>query len=287
MIDLFLNEKSLDGQFSSVEEFCDIGVVGLIAALEDRKRLSERTTLYKSAAITDAKVTSDATYTSVVFDESNRIYDGIRRYKVALLSLIDDPFWDNDSKQNSHDKYETLDGNSLNGTSVAEAESRNGILVSFAHPSYSATNIKIKKNDEEVEVSNACQEGQLIDASYQKLFIKFKEYAELKFSGEKLDFTRATVGKVWDVIQQEQEDAVYDAFDTFCKRSWMEIPQDKGLGYKTYKKTKKNSHFFSSEEWEKGIKEFRISGKSRCFGYADGGKFYILLIDPEHILGNL
>ncbi len=287
MIDLILNEKSLDGQFSSIEEFCDKGVVGLIAVLEDRKRLSDQTTLYKSAALTDAMVTPGDTYTSVVFDESNRIYDGIRRYKVALLSLIDDPFWDSDSKQKAEDKYETLDGKSLNGTSVAEAESRNGILVSFAHPSYSATNIKIKKNDDEVEVSNACQEGQIIDVSYHKALIQFKEYAELKFSGGKLDFTRATIGKVWDVIPQELEDAVYDAFDTFCKRSWMEIPQDKGLGYKPYNKTRQNSRFFSPEEWDKGIKEFRITGKSRCFGYAEGGKFYILLIDPEHLLGNL
>ena len=287
MIDLFLNEKSLDGQFSSIEEFCDIGVVGLIAVLEDRKRLSDQTILFKSTALTDAKVTPDATYTNVVFDKSNRIYDGIRRYKVALLSLIDDPFWDSDSKQKSQDKYETLDGKPLNGTSIAEAESRNGILVSFAHPSYSATYIKIKKNDDEVEVSNSSQEGQLIDVTYQKAFIKFKEYVEIKFSGEKLDFTLATKGKVWDIIPPELENAVYVAFDTFCKESWMEIPQDKGLGYKPYNKTRQNSRFFSLEEWDKGIKEFRISGKSRCFGYAEGGRFYILLIDMGHILGNL
>ncbi len=287
MINLFLNEKSLDGQFSSIEEFCDKGIVGLIAVLEDGKRLSDQTTLYKSAALTDAKVTPDVTYTSVVFDESNRIYDGIRRYKVALLSLIDDPFWDSNSKQKSWDKYETLDGNSLNGTSIAEADSRNGILVSFTHPSYSVTHIKIKKNGEEVEVSNTCQEGQLIDVTYQKAFIKFKEYVELKFSGEKLDFAHATMAKVWDIIPPELEDAVYGAFETFCKRSWVEIPQDKGLGYKPYNKTRHNSRFFSSEEWDKGIKEFRISGKSRCFGYAEGGRFYILLMDLGHILGNL
>ena len=95
------------------------------------------------------------------------------------------------------------------------------------------------------------------------------------------------MGKVWDIIPPELETAVYSAFDTFCKESWVEIPQDKGLGYKPFNKTRQNSRFFSSEEWDKGIKEFRISGKPRCFGYVEGGKFYILLIDLEHILGNL
>ena len=47
-----------------------------------------------------------------------------------------------------------------------------------------------------------------------------------------------------------------------------------------------NSHYFTADEWKKGIKEFRFSGKYRCFGYAEGGKFYLLMIDLAHVLGD-
>lgn len=47
-----------------------------------------------------------------------------------------------------------------------------------------------------------------------------------------------------------------------------------------------NSHYFTADEWKKGIMEFRFSGKYRCFGYAEGGIFYLLMIDLGHVLGD-
>ncbi len=286
MIDLLLNEKSLDGQFATIEEFSERGVVGLLAVLEDQRRLSESVILYKSEAISEAKVTSTQTYPDVVFGEESRIYEGIRRYKVQLMSLMDDPYWNDDSRQNHNDHYVDAEGRSLDGTSIAECEARNGILVSFAHPSYSEEKIAIRKNGEEAMVRNVWREGQYLEATYQKAFIKFKEYVALKFEGEKLDFSKATVGKVWDVIPENLESLVGDAFDTFCRESWYEIPRDRGLGFKPYNRTRMNSHYFTADEWKKGIKEFRLSGKCRCFGYAEGGKFYLLMIDLGHVLGD-
>lgn len=286
MIELVLNEKSLDGQFPTIEEFSEKGVLGLIAVLQDQQLFSVPSVLYKSETLTEAKVTPTQTYTDVVFGEESRIHEGIRRYKVQLMSLFDNPFWNSKSKQNAKDQYKTLDGKSLNGSSIAEADARNGILVSFNHPDYSVPEIKIEKNNEKVGVSNVWQGGQLMDATYKKAFIKFKEYAELKFEGQKLDFSKATIGKVWDNITPELEELVYAAFDSFCNKTWIEIPQDKGLGYKPYNKSRQNEHYFDSDHWKKGIHEFRVSGKCRCFGYAEGDKFYLLLIDPNHELGD-
>ena len=287
MMELFLNEKSLDGQFASVEEFSEQGIVGLIAVLEDVKRLSVPVTLYKSEEIANAKVTATQTYPEVLFGEDSRIHDGIRRYKIQLVSLLNEPYWNGDSRQNVADRYSTQQGESLNGTSIAEAESRNGILASFPHPDYSDTEVSICKNGDTVAVSNVFGAGHLTDAAYRKAFVKFKEYVALKFDGHKLDFSEAADGKVWDVIPADIESQVYDAFDAFCKTSWFDIPQNRGLGYKSYHKDKKNSRFFTAEQWAKGIKEFRVSDKYRCFGYAEGGKFFLLLIDLEHLLGNL
>lgn len=287
MIELFLNEKSLDGQFSTIEDFSENAVVELIAVLNDQEKLSENTMLYKSEAIADAKITPTQTYTEVIFGEESKIYDSIRRYKRQLSRLISEPFWNNQSKQSKKDRYMSLDGRSLNGTSIAEAESRNGILVSFAHSEYSEKNVKFKKNTNDVQVSNVCQRGQLIDISYQKTFITFKKYVCLKFENQKLDFSQAIADKVWDCITKERESLVLSTFETFCKKSWIEIPQDRGLGYKTYNKSRKNNHFFTKEAWKKGIKEFRLSGKFRCFGYVESNKFYLLMIDWEHLLGDL
>ena len=287
MMELFLNENSLDGQFASVAEFSEKGVVGLIAVLEDIKRLSIPVTLYKSEDIANAKVTATQTYPEVLFGEESRIQDGIRRYKIQLLSLLNDPYWNGESHQNADDSYTSVNGESLNGTSIAEAESRGGVLASFKHPKYLVTEVDICKNGSKVSVSNVFGAGHLTDAAYQKAFIKFKEYVALKFEGQKLDFSEAADEKVWDVIPADIEKQVYDAFDAFCKESWFSIPQNKGLGYKPYHKDRKNSRFFTVEQCEKGIKEFRASGKYRCFGYADGGKFYLLMIDLGHVLGNL
>lgn len=287
MMELFLNEKSLDGQFASVAEFSERGIVGLIAVLEDVKRLSVPVTLYKSEDIANAKVTATQTYPEVLFGEESRIQDGIRRYKIQLLSLLNEPYWNRESHQNASDQYASADGESLNGTSIAEAESRGGVLASFAHPKYSANEVGILKNGSKVSVCNVFGAGHLTDTAYQKAFIRFKEYAALKFEGQKLDFTEATDEKVWDVIPANIEKQVYDAFDAFCKESWFDIPQNKGLGYKPYHKDRKNNRYFTTDQWSKGIKEFRVSDKYRCFGYADGGKFYLLMIDLGHVLGNL
>ena len=147
MMELFLNEKSLDGQFASVAEFSEQGIVGLIAVLEDVKRLSVPVTLYKSEEIANAKVTSTQTYPEVIFGDESRINDGIRRYKIQLVSLLNEPYWNADSRQNVADHYTTQQGTLLNGSSVAEAESRDGILASFPHPDYSDTEVSICKND--------------------------------------------------------------------------------------------------------------------------------------------
>ncbi len=260
--------------------------MGLIAVLEDQRRLSESAVLYKSEAISEAMVTPVKIYPDVVFGEESRIHEGIRRYKVQLMSLMDAPYWDGDSRHAPDDHYADAEGQSLDGTSIAECEARNGILVSFAHPSFSEEEIAISKNGEEALVRNVWQEGQYLEATYQKAFIKFKEYVELKFEGEKLDFSKATAGKVWNTIPENLEALVCDAFDTFCQESWYEIPRDKGLGFKSYRKSRMNSHYFTADEWKRGIKEFRFSGKYRCFGYAEGCKFYLLMIDLGHVLGD-
>ena len=196
MIELFLNEKSLDGQFATIEEFSERGVVGLIAVLEDQRRLSESAVLYKSEAISEAMVTPSQTYPDVVFGEVSRIHEGIRRYKVQLMTLMDNPYWNGVSRQSPNDHYVDTEGRSLDGTSIAECEARNGILVSFAPPYYSEEKIAIRKNGEEAVVRNVWQEGQYLEVTYQKAFISFKEYVEQKFEGEKLDFTKATANKV-------------------------------------------------------------------------------------------
>ena len=287
MMELFLNEMSLDGQFASVAEFSEQGIVGLIAVLEDVKRLAVPVTLYKSEDIANAKVTETQTYPEVLFGEESRIHDGIRRYKIQLVGLLNEPYWNADSRQNVADHYTTQQGKSLDGSSVAEAESRNGILASFSHPDFSDMEVRLCKNGDTVSVSNVFGAGHLIDAAYSKAFVKFKEYVALKFEGKKLDFSKADDRKVWDVIPADIESQVYDAFDAFCKASWFDIPKNRGLGYKPYYKDKKNSRFFTAEQWAKGIKEFRVSDKYRCFGYAESGKFFLLLIDLEHLLGNL
>ena len=286
MIDLFLNEKSLEGQYASLDDFCENGILSLISVIKDSKRLTSPTTLYKSYNLSEAKVTSSQNYFEIIFGEEGRIHDVIRRYKVELSTTVENPYWNEDIKQKSNDKYMSINGMSLNGTSIAEAEARDGILVSFAHSSYSIGPLLIKKNDNDTYVSNVWQEQQLLDVTYHKSLIQFKEYVTLKFDGQKLDFSKATMDKVWDRIPVEVEGLVYDAFETFCKESWIEIPQDKGLGYKSYSKTGKNSRFFQPEYWDKGIKEFRFSGKYRCFGYVERGTFYLLLIDLGHVLGD-
>lgn len=286
-MDLFLNEKSLDGQFATVTEFSEQGIEGLIAVLEDLKRLSIPITLYKSEHIINAKVTPTQTYLEILFDNESRIHDGIRRYKSQLANLLNEPYWNGDSHQKEVDYYKTRQGQPLNGSSVAEAESRNGILASFPHPDYSDTEISIYKNNKIVLVNNVCRAGHLIDAVYRKKYIKFKEYAVLKFEGQKLDFSKAEDENVWDVIPIDYEKQLYDTFAAFCKTSWFDIPKNKGLGYKSYNKNRKNSRFFTAEQWTKGIKEFRFSGKYRCFGFAEGDKFFLLMIHLEHKLGDL
>ena len=44
--------------------------------------------------------------------------------------------------------------------------------------------------------------------------------------------------------------------------------------------------YFSLEDWDKGVKKFRISQEIRCFGYVLENVFYVRRIDLDHILSD-
>ena len=194
-MEILVNELSLSGQFDTIEHFMEAGLRPFVKTLNDVDFQSNL--LYKKYDFFQAKITSSHIIYEVLTGNISRQYDETRKFKSLLMKLLDNPYWENNSKQSANSVY-TYSGNNICGSSLSEATERDRIVISFSHNDFIFSKLSVYKNDNEIEVDNLFERGHFPHVAYLRNYIAF------------------------------------DAFRKFSELSWQQIFMDDALDYKEY-----------------------------------------------------
>ncbi len=282
---IIINELSLNGQFNDGRDFWTTAMPPFHKALQDALSLDVKL-LFKRSSFYGALATPDRTIHSLLIDRETRTIDEARRYKSALARAINDPFWDEEPRQDYDSVYIT-DGNDVSGSSVAEAADRPSCLLSFVRSRYEKHPVVVSKNGTDIAVNNIWKDRQLHSIMFANGDLSLEKYAEIHFKDTKLNFSKIDSVYGFSLIDNENQSEFIDSFYKFATLDWPEIATDKGLDYKDYSKNRKSKRYFSNELWLKGVKKFRVTRRNRCFGFVENGVFYVLRFDVDHELSNL
>lgn len=289
-MDCILNELSLNGQFSTIQNFVESGVKPIVDVMNDMVKCGVAL-LYKKSTFYSCFVTSDKNFYDVIFGDCSRQNDEIRRFKNKLARLQNEPYWDSIPKQDSNVDYlwEKRVGEivNVNNTALAEVYARKMYLISFTHDDFIGRKVKVKEKDKEfLEIPNIWAGGQLQDELFNSGQLRLSDYLPSKFA-RKLNFSELKQKDGFDNITKANLNLFLDSFRMFENKSWQGIFTDDGLEFKEFHQNRKTKNFFSAKYWSKGIYKFRVNDKIRCFGYKSNGLFYLLRIDLDHKLSDL
>lgn len=287
-----LNELSLTGQYSSVDDFVKNGALPLADVLAEINKFGG-SLLYKKSDFYQCKALPDKTFYEIVFAgiEARRS-DELRMLKSKMASLMNHPFWDTDPRQKETVIYLMVDesGNESNvsGTSIAEAFVRKACLVSFNRSAFEKAKISVKNStDNETGcVDNVWQEGQVCEVLRNAGFLSIPDYIVHTYSG-KLNFSQIGSRNGLELINAENLSLFGSAFKKFNQLSWPQINVDDGLDYKEFQKNRRTQRYFHQSIWDKGVMKFRVDQEKRCYGYVENGIFYVIRIDLDHVLSDL
>lgn len=155
-MDILLNELSLNGQFSSIDNFIEEGLPPIQSILKVVDRSKDL--LLKKREFYASLVTPKTTLHEILVGTHSRTYDQIRRAKRQLSALMDNPYWEDSAKQTMNDSYVYLHSN-ISGSSIAEACERDKVIISFTCSEYSSKELDIVKNEENIIIDNLFDNG--------------------------------------------------------------------------------------------------------------------------------
>lgn len=274
MKELLLNEKSLDGQFGSMDEFYKtLPVMGqnLRILKNNDVVLQKHSTLYQQ------KITGEIT----LYDLQNRKgkveptqRDKLILWKRQLSSLMNTPpFWD----------LETADSKD----SIEEAARRGTDVLSFLHDGYKDTILKVPCEDGKCDVRSSVSTGYLVDGLYQRGFLSRLEYIRQRFLDGRIRMTYIDTEIAGiDVLEKREMEELLEGLERFeAARTWKDIMEDRFFDYKSYQPSSSKYDVFAKGDFsDKNIDKFRCGQHSqiRCFGYREGEQFFVLRIERDH-----
>lgn len=176
-----LNEMSLEGQYSDIDEFVEAGLKPLLKILKMFGQFNFE--LQKKTDLWQKRATKTQTLHDII---KVRHFSAGQRFKLLLHKITNaPPFWDTDPKQNTDDQY-LCDSYDVSGTSIAEACARDEDLLSFWGSKFSSEQIKVKKNQvDEFNLKNFVRAEGLLDWAeiHKHSGLKYREFHDRRFSG--------------------------------------------------------------------------------------------------------
>lgn len=272
-MEILLNEKSLDGQFDSLEAFLKT----LPEMSRNMKILKERNLiLYKHSSLYARTVTNELSLMDLQNSKGNILpeyRDVLRKWKRDLSMLTTSPpFWDTESQ-----KCED---------SISEAARRNTDVISFQHPDYEDKELKVVDSDNNTHiVYSSVTTNHLLTILLMRKVIDFLYFLRTRYTGKRLVLEQLDMESV-KKLQKSELVELTQALDRFeSMDSWRDICTDTFFYYKSYQPVSKKKNYFANMGFgEKDIDKFRCGQHSqvRCFGYREGEKFHILMVERDH-----
>lgn len=274
---ILFNELSLTGQFSDQDEFVSNGLLPFVGVLKEMQGFS--TLLLKKSDVWNKMITPSSTLHSFLINNAFRKSDEVRRLKSAIADLTKEPFWDEESKQDTDSTY-LFDGADIWGSSLAEACERDRVVVSFVSSFASSDPLDIIRNGISFPLLNLTCSGKLTELLWANNQISFESYLKARFSGGKLDFTEVDEKMGFSGIQSVEQALFIDTFRKFEELTWDQILIDRGLDYKEYQNNLGKRY--------QGVNtyKFRASEKIRCHGYRKRDSFIVIGFETDHKLSD-
>ena len=278
-MEILLNELSLNGQFTSEEDFLD-NLNNVLVTIKLLEVLNFN--LLKNYTFFNSNVTATKTLSQIMRSRNDRV----RKIKSYLLKLSNNPpFW-NDTQKHSciYDTY-TYSSNNICDTSLAESSKRDKIILSFNHNNFLISKIIIKQNSTNINIYNIVDKNIFLDELLKTSNISPINYCLNKYKNTKLNFTLLNEDYGFDILNSIQIKEYLHTFDDFVNMSWQDILESDSLKYKKYDKPKKRSTlgWFRYDEYHDiDIYKFRTSQLYRCFGYRENDIFYVLRFEIDH-----
>ena len=198
-MEILINELSLHGQYTTVDEFVDVAVKPLLSLLQQYDPTRDK--LLKKYDLWSANVTTTATLQEVFKGSYSRTSDEIRRSKAQLANLIDNPFWEDTRKHNTPDTYQHNAMNVID-TSLAESCERDRIVMSFVSSQFNSSTLIVKKNSAGISIDN------LIDHTHLFTLVRAR--------GLVVDFSLSDTSRFKKTHFNIQGKVIYKELSTTC-----------------------------------------------------------------------
>lgn len=198
-MEILINELSLHGQFTTVDDFVNTAVKPLLLLLQQID--TERDILLKKYDFWSANVTAKVTLREVFKGSYSRTNDEIRRSKTQLAALLDNPYWEDDRKHNSPNIYEYNAVSAFN-TSLAESCERDKVVLSFTSVQFSSSILIVDKNSTPINIDNLINQTHL--------------YSLVRTRGLVVDFSLSDTSRFKKTHFNIQGKVVYKELSTKC-----------------------------------------------------------------------
>ncbi|PWB25931.1 hypothetical protein [Flavobacterium sp. HTF] len=286
-MEIIINELSLHNQFSSFEDFRINSLLKFLKILRVKPKNVE---IFKKSDIYSREVYNSKTLHGILISRDvDGKSDEIKKLKLEMSKIINDPYWDNDKKCDSKYVY-LIEDNNVNETCFAEAFERDCSVISFCPSIYEAINYWVSKEEIQKNVFNFFDNFQFAKNYYESGHLSFYEFCLSCFSDTKINFSRVIKSQSFDLIKDKNdENEFYNSFDMFSSLEWDSILKQGGKGKNkaglAYRKFHDQAHF-SQYKKESDICKFSATGRFRVFGYREGEIFYVLAFDLTHELSD-
>ncbi len=278
-MNFILNEKSLHGQFESVEEFLksletNLGCFRLVRSQGDGE-------IRKIADFYKCKITEKLRLGDLKqFPRS----DELSRFRIALdKEMRTEPYWDL-TPAHDYGKPYWMGEEDMAATAVAEATARQESLLSFDSADYSDRRLCIRFDGEEYSVLSIYSPAYLAECLGERMGLERDECLKARYAKTRLDCSLLEREYGAEGLEKEEYALLMGTLDKFVKHeSWESIGLDDGLEYKKYTPASSEEDWFRNTVYsDKTIMKFRFSSRMRCFGYRKGDRFRLLRIERDH-----
>src|SRR5690606_34108918 len=164
----------------------------------------------------------------------SRTYDELRRFKVYLTKLFENPYWEDNPKHLLNLNYQCNQKNVTN-TSIAESSERDKLLISFSHLEFQEDELEIQKEGENqaLKIYNLTMGGRYLEACWAQGKISIEEYCKQKYNDvSKLNFDFIDNRQGFNLLHSKEDIELFvSGFQKFNSLSWQQISVDDGLDY--------------------------------------------------------
>lgn len=275
----YLNERSLHGQFKSLDEFLE-SLRPVIKCLEIMNKIPD-INIFKIKNFYSCQITSEEKIKDLRGYEYS---DELMRLQYSLdKEIYNDPYWDDNPKHNLAEQF-LWEGEDVTATALAEAAVKGASLLSFRSEAFIDTTLKIEDCNKCYAVKSVHTPGYLSREYVKELSISRKEILLSRYRGTRIDCEALEDKYGADILEKNEFELLISTLDKFVNHSsWEDIDKDDGLEYKKYKPSSSKDNWFKGVKYSgKTIMKFRFSDVLRGFGYRKGDKFKVIRLERTH-----